>query len=169
VTGVTGAPFTAQAPAPIEIFRIASTHLMKIVFVGLKRTIRAINGLEGSGKMSVTGEHATMVATLVKSGAAILEQLDPAKVDAMHAAIGIAGEAGELLDGVKKHVIYNKPLDRENLIEELGDLEFYMEQLRQNIGVTREETLVANMKKLAVRYNGMRYSDQAAQDRADKQ
>ena len=113
-------------------------------------------------------EHAEMVRTLVKPGAAILEQLDPSKVDAMHAAIGIAGEAGELLDGVKKHVIYNKPLDRENITEELGDLEFYMEQLRQNIGVTREETLAANMAKLAVRYNGMRYSDQAAQDRVDK-
>lgn len=70
---------------------------------------------------------------------------------------------------MKKHVIYNKPLDRENVVEELGDLEFYMEQLRQNVGITREETLAANIAKLEIRYNGLRYSDQAAQQRADKQ
>lgn len=114
-------------------------------------------------------KHSDMVTALVKSGALILEQMTPQKADAMHAAIGVAGEAGELLDAVKKHVIYNKPLDRENVVEELGDLEFYMEQLRQNIGVTREETLAANIAKLEIRYNGLRYSDQAAQDRADKQ
>lgn len=113
--------------------------------------------------------HSEMVTALVKSGALILEQMTPEKADAMHAAIGVAGEAGELLDAVKKHVIYNKPLDRENVIEELGDLEFYMEQLRQNVGITREETLEANISKLEIRYNGLRYSDQAAQERADKQ
>jgi len=119
--------------------------------------------------MTVAYEHATMVTALVKSGSLIVEQMTANKADAWHAATGVAGEAGELLDAVKKHAIYNKPLDRENVIEELGDLEFYMEQLRQNIGVTREETLVHNMGKLAVRYNGLRYSDQAAQARADKQ
>jgi len=119
--------------------------------------------------MTVAYEHATMVTALVKSGSLIVEQMTANKADAWHAATGVAGEAGELLDAVKKHAIYNKPLDRENIVEELGDLEFYMEQLRQNVGVTREETLVANMAKLAVRYNGMKYSDQAAQNRADKQ
>jgi NTP pyrophosphatase (non-canonical NTP hydrolase) len=110
-----------------------------------------------------------MVLKLAKPGAAILESLDPAKVDLMHAAVGISGEAGELLDAVKKAVIYNKPLDVQNIIEELGDLEFYMEQLRNNILllITREVCLRANYEKLNKRYkNG--YSDSAAQQRADK-
>lgn len=110
-----------------------------------------------------------MVLKLAKPGAAILESLDPDKVDLMHAAVGISGEAGELLDAVKKAVIYNKPLDVQNIIEELGDMEFYMEQLRNNLLIltTREVTLKANYEKLNKRYkNG--YSDSAAQQRADK-
>jgi NTP pyrophosphatase (non-canonical NTP hydrolase) len=87
----------------------------------------------------------------------------------MHAAIGIAGEAGELIDAVKKDWAYNNPLDRDNVIEELGDLEFYMEALRSELCITRAETLTANTKKLEKRYHSKVYSDAHAQERADKQ
>lgn len=115
--------------------------------------------------MSIT--HPELVAALMKPGVDILVTLTPEKVDMLHNGVGISGEAGELLDGIKKHVVYNKPLDRENIVEELGDLEFYMEGLRQTVGITREETLVANIAKLQVRY-GAKYSDAAAHARADK-
>jgi len=85
-----------------------------------------------------------------------------------HAAMGVSGEAGELLDGIKKFWAYNKPLDLENIVEELGDLEFYMEALRQELGVSRNETLEYNMIKLNKRYHSGKYSDQQAQERADK-
>jgi len=119
--------------------------------------------------MNINIEHAEMVKALVKSGQAILQSLDGQKADLIHATIGISGEAGELLDAVKKHVIYERELDRANIIEELGDLEFYMEQLRRNQGITREETLEANMKKLAKRYADYKYTNQRASERADKQ
>ena len=89
-----------------------------------------------------------MVKVLAKPGEAIIAQLTPDTAHNIHMAIGISGEAGELLDAVKKQAIYNKPIDRENVVEELGDLEFYMEGLRQRLGITREETLVANIAKL---------------------
>lgn len=85
----------------------------------------------------------------------------------LHAAVGISGEAGELLDCVKKTWIYNKSLDCENLIEELGDLEFYMEAMRVALGVTRFAVLRQNMAKLAKRYPAG-YTDAAAQARMDK-
>ena len=109
-----------------------------------------------------------MVTTLAKSGLAICEEMDPHKAHMLHMAMGISGEAGELLDAIKKAVIYNKPLDLENVIEELGDIEFYLEGLRQGLGMNREDTLEANIKKLSVRYEGLKYSDTAAQTRADK-
>lgn len=112
--------------------------------------------------------HPELVKTLVKSPYAIMGSLNSSKVDLIHAVMGITGEAGELLDGIKKHVIYDKELDRDNVIEELGDMEFYMEQLRQRLGITREETLEANIAKLKVRYEKLEYSDAAAQQRADK-
>ena len=86
----------------------------------------------------------------------------------LHMAVGIAGEAGELLDAVKKAAIYRKPIDRANVVEELGDLEFYMEGLRQLVGVTREEVLRVNTAKLGKRYSAGTYSNTAAIAREDK-
>lgn len=85
----------------------------------------------------------------------------------MHAAVGISGEAGELLDAVKKVWVYEKPIDIVNIVEELGDLEFYMQALRSLLGVTREEVIQANVEKLNRRYPGG-YTDAAAIARADK-
>ena len=109
-----------------------------------------------------------MVAQLAKDGKIIADEMTPANAHIIHMAIGVSGEAGELLDACKKAVIYQKPLDRDNVVEELGDLEFYMEGLRQGLGITREETIEANIKKLGVRYKGHTYSDDQAQSRADK-
>ena len=113
-----------------------------------------------------------MVAALVKPGADILATMTPEKMNLVHMAVGVSGEAGELLDAVKKFTVYNKDLDRENMIEELGDLEFYMEGVRQAAGITREETLQANITKLLTgdkaRYKLGQYTDAQAQNRADK-
>lgn len=113
-------------------------------------------------------QHNEMVKALVKSGATIASEIDGDDAHMMHMAIGISGEAGELLDAIKKRVIYRKELDRENVLEELGDLEFYLEGLRQQLGITREECLAANIQKLGKRYESFKYSDQSAQARKDK-
>lgn len=111
-------------------------------------------------------EYEDMVARLKKPGEDI--RIDPRKADLLHMALGIAGEAGELVDAIKKHAIYGKPLDLGNVVEELGDLEFFMEGLRQRLCLVRDHTLRANMQKLGVRYAGG-YTDEAAIARADKE
>jgi len=108
-----------------------------------------------------------MVSRLVKDGQQIASELTGQDARMLHMAIGISGEAGELLDAIKKAVIYRKPLDVVNVVEELGDLEFYMNGLRESLKVARSTCLEQTMQKLAVRY-GTSYSDQAAQQRADK-
>lgn len=112
--------------------------------------------------------HAEMVKVLRKPAMELVQEFTEFKADIVHMSIGISGEAGELLDAVKKCVMYNKELDRVNVIEELGDIEFYLEGLRQILGITREETLEGNISKLGKRYESFKYSNQAAQDRADK-
>ncbi len=112
--------------------------------------------------------YSDMVKSLAKPGEQILNEIDPSQMHLMHMAIGVSGEAGELLDAVKKSSIYQKTIDRENVIEELGDIEFYLEGLRQGLNITREETIIANKDKLSKRYEGFHYSNKAAQDRADK-
>lgn len=112
---------------------------------------------------------ASMVADLVKPGEDIIQQMTPSKANALHMAVGASGEAGELLDAIKRFVIYNKPLDRENVVEELGDLEFFLEGIRAELGISREETLTANkFKLLGKRYASGTYSDAQAIARADK-
>jgi hypothetical protein len=117
---------------------------------------------------NIVEAHATMVEFLTKPGSDILESLSPKRCNLWHAATGAASEGGEILDCVKKHVIYNKDLDRDHLIEELGDMEFFMGQLRNCISATREEVLTANYNKLAKKRYPNGYTDQAAQERADK-
>lgn len=86
---------------------------------------------------------------------------------ALHAAVGASGEAGELLDAIKKTWIYGKPLDHENLIEEVGDCMFYLAALLDQYGYTLGQAADANYAKLAKRYP-VGYTDSAAIERADK-
>jgi len=86
----------------------------------------------------------------------------------MHAALGVCGEAGELGDAIKKHVIYGKELDRKNIVEELGDLRFFMQAIQNIYNITEQEVLQHNGYKLIKRYNGLNYSNEAAIARPDK-
>lgn len=77
--------------------------------------------------------HPQLVAALVKPPRNIIESLSETTADLWHGATGVAGEAGELLEGLilvlNKHVTI--PDGRTNVVEELGDLFFYLEQLSQ--------------------------------------
>lgn len=118
--------------------------------------------------MNIT-THPELVAALVKPGEQILRELTPSDCNLIHMAVGLAGEAsGELLDAIKAHVIYRKPLNMQNIIEELGDIEFYLEGLRQELKIPREDCLEENIRKLSRRYDTLKYSDTAAVERADK-
>ena len=120
-------------------------------------------------KINLEKQFDEMTLALAKNGQDIINDLTPKKADLLHMAVGVSGEAGELLDAVKKAVIYNKEMDLENIIEELGDLEFYMSKIRQIVGITREEILQRNIDKLSVRYAKGKYSNGQAQERADKE
>ena len=113
--------------------------------------------------------HAELVEDLFKPGVQIHHDLSADDCEIIHATLGVAGEAGEIVDAVKKFTVYRKPCDRDNLIEELGDMEFFLQALRKRLFISREETLEANVNKLSKRYSSGSYSDKQAQDRADKQ
>lgn len=113
-------------------------------------------------------DHKTMVDALAKDGLSVKADLTPQTAHLLHMAVGISGEAGELLDAIKKCAIYNKPLDLTNVIEELGDLQFYIQGLMTSLDLNHEQVLKANMDKLSKRYSTGRYSDNQAKNRADK-
>lgn len=112
-------------------------------------------------------EYSRLVESLAKPGKEIYQEISYGDCHVLHMLLGLSGEVGELIDGIKKNIIYGKELDMANVVEELGDIEFYLEGLRQAFGVSRSLVLEQNTAKLTKRY-GERYSNQAAIDRLDK-
>jgi NTP pyrophosphatase (non-canonical NTP hydrolase) len=70
----------------------------------------------------------------------------------LHGAIGIATEAGEILDAFKKEMYYGKDIDKVNLMEELGDVCWYISLILYQMGWTWEQIWQANIDKLKKRY-----------------
>lgn len=85
--------------------------------------------------MSKFTNHAEMVAALVKPGEAIIQSLTPLKAHLWHMASCVMGEVGELLEAIYQ-------VDHDNIKEELGDIEFYLEGIRQSLNIDREKDLI---------------------------
>lgn len=83
-----------------------------------------------------TIKHDEMVAQLAKSGQTIIDEITPNSMHLLHMSVGIAGESGELFEAFSSKRIGDA--DRKNVVEELGDAEFYLEGYRQGTGTTRE-------------------------------
>jgi hypothetical protein len=81
----------------------------------LESDVRAIQMLQNNGSPNLTAtipSYPEFVRHLMKG-------METPALEMHHAATGIAGEAGEVLDLSKKVWIYGKPLDAEALIKEL--------------------------------------------------
>lgn len=76
----------------------------------------------------------------------------------IHACFGMCGEAGEIIDYVKKGVFYGKDMGTQHLVEEVGDLMWYINLLVFDLGVTWDEVLTTNIKKLEARYPDAKFN-----------
>lgn len=70
----------------------------------------------------------------------------------LNAVAGLAGEAGEVLDEHKKLFFHTEKDRTENIVNEIGDLCYYLAKTLQLHGLTLEECLEANRKKLFKRH-----------------
>jgi NTP pyrophosphatase (non-canonical NTP hydrolase) len=86
----------------------------------------------------------------------------------LHAAVGISGESGELLDCIKKAWAYGQPLNRENLYEELGDIAFYWLAACMEGGVHPQKVIDQMVTKLQKRYPAGEFNAADAAERKDK-
>ncbi len=59
----------------------------------------------------------------------------PFRKHLVHMSLGLLGEAGEILDGIKKVAIYGKPFDPVNMTEEVGDETWYAANLLPELDV----------------------------------
>lgn len=70
----------------------------------------------------------------------------------INGVMGLCGESGEAIDIVKKHLAQGHELDREHLIDELGDIAWYLAETATVLDVSLEEVLTRNIEKLKRRY-----------------
>ena len=70
----------------------------------------------------------------------------------LHAAMGIDTESGEFMDMIKKHILYGKDIDITNLVEEAGDLLWYIALALDELGVSFDYVMDRNIAKLRARY-----------------
>jgi NTP pyrophosphatase (non-canonical NTP hydrolase) len=67
-------------------------------------------------------------------------------------ALGLAGESGEVVDLIKKWSFAGHDLDADDLLNEMGDVLWYIALMCSAFGWTLEDVIAANVAKLRRRY-----------------
>ena len=68
-------------------------------------------------------------------------------------ALGLAGEAGEVADIIKKGILHGKGTDTTGrIVEELGDVLWYVAGLASHYGLSLDDIMEANIAKIRERY-----------------
>jgi NTP pyrophosphatase (non-canonical NTP hydrolase) len=86
------------------------------------------------------------------------------QVRLMHGILGLATEAGELAEALHNHIFEGQGLDLLNLLEELGDQQWYQAILCDEFGFTFEQIQGRNIAKLRKRFPE-KFTEEAAINR----
>ena len=70
----------------------------------------------------------------------------------LNGCMGLCGESGEVIDLLKKHLSQGHDLNREKMIEEIGDVAWYIAEIAYALNVDLETVLTKNIEKLKKRY-----------------
>lgn len=70
----------------------------------------------------------------------------------INGVMGLCGEAGEVIDLVKKHLHQGHSLNKDQLVKELGDVAWYLAEIAYAIDVDLETVLSLNIEKLKKRF-----------------
>lgn len=83
------------------------------------------------------------------------------------AAMGLAGEAGELVDELKKILFHSKTFDREKVIKEIGDVMWYLAEIATVFEIPLADAALTNIAKLRKRHGGDKFKPHDQQDRSE--
>ncbi|MBR6740763.1 MAG: nucleoside triphosphate pyrophosphohydrolase family protein [Clostridia bacterium] len=87
----------------------------------------------------------------------------------INGVMGLCGEAGEVIDHVKKHLSQGHELDKAHLAMELGDIAWYLAETATAIGYDLDDIFKMNIEKLKRRYpDGFSYDDSINRASDDK-
>lgn len=76
----------------------------------------------------------------------------PEREQLIESCFGLFGEAGEVIDHLKKHLFHSHELDLAYLSNELGDTLYYINVLAAIVGLDTNDVQADNMLKRAARY-----------------
>lgn len=70
----------------------------------------------------------------------------------INGVMGLCGEAGEVIDIVKKHLAQGHELDKNKIAKELGDVAWYLAEIAYVLDLKLEDILQMNIDKLKKRF-----------------
>lgn len=73
----------------------------------------------------------------------------------LHSSMGLVTEAGEIMDHLKKHIFYGKPLDdvmKAKIISDFGDSSWYYRVGVHALEITMAESIERNVRELKARF-----------------
>jgi len=70
----------------------------------------------------------------------------------LNGVMGLSGESGECIDMMKKHLFQGHQLDNEKMMDELGDVLWYIAITAEGLGYELNDIAVHNIEKLRKRY-----------------
>lgn len=89
------------------------------------------------------------------------ERINEQTIRLLHAAMGLATEAGEFIEALIAHIEHGEELDLVNLAEEIGDVEWYSAIGSDTTGVPLSKIMYTNIKKLEKRF-GSKFNTKGA-------
>ena len=96
-----------------------------------------------------------------KAAVRTLAVLDTDQKNSLHMILGLSTEVGELADAHKRELAYNKPIDKVNTKEEIGDILWYLVNYCTLNSIDIEDAMQKNIEKLYVRFPEKFDSDKA--------
>jgi NTP pyrophosphatase (non-canonical NTP hydrolase) len=72
--------------------------------------------------------------------------------DSLHASLGLVTEASELADVYKKNLFYGRAFSPSKILDEAGDILYYVARILDANGFTLSDCLEANVSKLTARF-----------------
>lgn len=164
------------APKGAGLFKENAERMSRSHFVhNLELVANASRGIDVCKKILAYGKmHSGHTSTLeaaphyAASRMAFFQE-EKSSDDELHALIGVISEAGELAEALFDAAQAGEELDRTNVVEELGDILWYMSLICRSYGITMDQIAWINHQKLKARYGDAFTQDAALNRDLDKE
>lgn len=70
----------------------------------------------------------------------------------LNSAVGMSCEAGEVLQSIQRSIFCGKPLDTDHIVEECGDVLWYISYLLTTLNVSLNDCMILSLNKCYDRY-----------------